>query len=626
MNTIKPPSENNHDSAPKLPLHHQVSKGGFWILALRLAQQLLATGRILILAFFLSPGDFGLLAIALLTLAAMTTFTQLGFRTALVQRKGEVTSYLNTAWTIGLIRAVILSGLLIGSAAWLIPVFDGAARFKENQIKNLEILCTKLQVGSEPSVNYVRNSLSESTRELLKQAESADKIVPQMESILTEDFNRIISDQRLNHEPEFSALLTSDRAGKLARQYTDLSDQERVNRLLLEETFIDEIKMVLIDRRTAALILQILAATFILAALGNIGTIYFQKELEFHRQFAWQIAGTIIDFIVSVALAWRYETVWALVAGRLSREIMQFYFSYRLHPFRPRLCFDKTKILELWHFGKWILTAGILTFILNKSADIFITQMISAIALGYFYMAQKLSRDIITEISTIIYQVTFPAYAKIQDNIERLRQAYLKALRFSVSISLLPVGLIIVLAEDFVRLFMKSSFTPIIPIMQILAILGMVQSLSSTSGPIFPAIGRPKITTKLQIIKFIFLAVLLYPLTKLWGLPGAAWALTGSSIAIQPFLMFVIKKIIHCRYIQLILATTPPLVAMLIMCSVILLTKTAFSQITIPVFLLLVAAGTSTYLIIMYVFYRFFGYRIKNIFQEQIKGVLRKSN
>ena len=38
----------------------------------------------------------------------LTTFTQTGFHLALIQKKKDIQSYLNAAWTIGLIRNVIL--------------------------------------------------------------------------------------------------------------------------------------------------------------------------------------------------------------------------------------------------------------------------------------------------------------------------------------------------------------------------------------------------------------------------------------------------------------------------------------------------------------------------------------
>ena len=67
-------------------------KGGFWVFSLRIIDQLFGLIRIIILARLLSPNDFGLFGIALLALSMLDTFSQTGFRQALIQKKEETKS------------------------------------------------------------------------------------------------------------------------------------------------------------------------------------------------------------------------------------------------------------------------------------------------------------------------------------------------------------------------------------------------------------------------------------------------------------------------------------------------------------------------------------------------------
>ncbi len=107
-------------------LYKSVIKGSFWVFALRISTQLLSMLRLVILARLLAPEDFGLLGIALLLMSILQTFTETGFDAALIQKQGDIERYLNTAWTIN-----VLKGLLIFSILFLIaPV---AAKFKVPQ-------------------------------------------------------------------------------------------------------------------------------------------------------------------------------------------------------------------------------------------------------------------------------------------------------------------------------------------------------------------------------------------------------------------------------------------------------------------------------------------------------------
>ncbi|RTZ96636.1 MAG: lipopolysaccharide biosynthesis protein, partial [Deltaproteobacteria bacterium] len=94
-------SSNNH-------LSGRVIRSGVWVFALRITERLLYFFRLIILARILAPSDFGLFGIALLTMMTLENFSQTGFESALIQKKEAVNQYLDTAWTVGVIRSIFL--------------------------------------------------------------------------------------------------------------------------------------------------------------------------------------------------------------------------------------------------------------------------------------------------------------------------------------------------------------------------------------------------------------------------------------------------------------------------------------------------------------------------------------
>lgn len=71
-------------------LSQRTVRSGFWVFSLRIVQQLFNLARLIILARILAPHDFGLLGIALLTMATLETFSQTGFQAALIQKKEDI--------------------------------------------------------------------------------------------------------------------------------------------------------------------------------------------------------------------------------------------------------------------------------------------------------------------------------------------------------------------------------------------------------------------------------------------------------------------------------------------------------------------------------------------------------
>ena len=99
-------------------------KGGGWVIVSRISQQILSTARLIILARLLAPGDFGLMGIILLTMATINMLTQTGFQEALVQKKKDIESFLNAAWTLGIVRGLLLFALLYFGAPYVASFFN----------------------------------------------------------------------------------------------------------------------------------------------------------------------------------------------------------------------------------------------------------------------------------------------------------------------------------------------------------------------------------------------------------------------------------------------------------------------------------------------------------------------
>lgn len=285
----------------------------------------------------------------------------------------------------------------------------------------------------------------------------------------------------------------------------------------------------------AKTIIQVIGFSVLLQAFTNIGVIYFRKELQFNKQFLYQLSGTLADFIVAISAVLILRSVWALVFGLLAGNVARFIASYLIHPYRPHFSVDLGKAKELFGFGKWVLGSSILIFLITQGDDIFVGKLLGATMLGFYQMAYIISNMPATEITHVISQVTFPAYSKLQDNLPKLRDAYLKTLQLTAFLSFPIAGLLFVLAPDFTKIFLGEKWLPMVPAMQVLCVFGVLRSINATTGSIFQAVGRPAILTKVSFIQLIFLAVIIYPLANTGKLVGVAWAVTFAN-----FLCFIL--------------------------------------------------------------------------------------
>ena len=489
INNLVRPGEN---------LSESVVRGGFWVFSFRVVQQLFNLIRLVILARILAPHDFGLMGIALLTMATLETFSQTGFQQALVQKKEDIKSYLDSAWTVLILRGFILFTILYFIAPYAATFFDA---------------------------------------------------------------------------PE------------------------------------------------ATPIIQVIGLSFLLGAFTNIGVIYFQKELEFNKEFIYQFAGTLADFIVAVSAVLILRNVWALVFGLLAGNAVRCFVSYLIHPYRPHLSRDLGKAKELFGFGKWILGSSILVFLLTQGDAIFVGKLLGATALGFYQLAYRISNMPATEITHVISQITFPAYSKLQDDLPKLREAYLKVLQVTVFLSFPIAGLIFVLAPDFTKIFLGEKWMPMVPVMQVLCIFGVIRMINATTSLIFQGIGKPNINTFGSLFQLVIFVAIIYPLTSEWGILGTSIAVIIPNVL---FMLYIAKKLINVmnyKLVNFIGSLLLPIAGIVTMCTFMLLFH-IWKDGSLLIFLLTAFLGVSVYLIVMYIINKMFNYGLKSNLAQFFKNII----
>lgn len=92
--------------SPRESLTFKVVRGGFWSLFLRITGRVLGVARTFILARLLIPEHFGIVGVATLVMTLMEYLSQTGFHVSLIQKKGDVDEYLDTYWTVSVIRSL----------------------------------------------------------------------------------------------------------------------------------------------------------------------------------------------------------------------------------------------------------------------------------------------------------------------------------------------------------------------------------------------------------------------------------------------------------------------------------------------------------------------------------------
>jgi len=93
-------------------LTSRMVKGSAWVYLASMIRRIITLVKVAVLARLLSPKDFGLFGIVTLAIMTLREFTSTGIEASLVQKEEKTETYLDTAWTVEVIRGLIMAMMI----------------------------------------------------------------------------------------------------------------------------------------------------------------------------------------------------------------------------------------------------------------------------------------------------------------------------------------------------------------------------------------------------------------------------------------------------------------------------------------------------------------------------------
>ncbi|MDP3941910.1 MAG: lipopolysaccharide biosynthesis protein [bacterium] len=279
----------------------------------------------------------------------------------------------------------------------------------------------------------------------------------------------------------------------------------------------------------------------------NPAEIQFQKNLTFHKEFFFRTSIFAIDAGTAICISFFTHSVYSLVWGLLAGSILELLISFIYIKPIPRFSLEKKYLTEIFNKGKWITAYGILNYFSTIGDELVVGRIFGATNLGIYEMAAKISVQPGAEISDVVSRVVFPVYTKIMHDKKRLFLAFSK-ITFIVATCSVLVGItILALAKEIILLAFGNLWLPMLPVLQVLIIYGIINTLAGPSTALFLAVKKQKYITAITFLRFFILAITIYPLTQRYGMVGAAYSAVFSLIFDIPVIAFFTFRIFKAR-------------------------------------------------------------------------------
>ena len=319
-------------------------------------------------------------------------------------------------------------------------------------------------------------------------------------------------------------------------------------------------------------IIRWMSISFLFAGLSSVQSAILQRNMQFKVFAARSLVATAACGVAGIGAALMGLGVWSLVIKEIVFGSTGALMLWSSSDWRPGFRFSPQHFRELFSFGINIIGFNFLNFLSRRSDDLLIGYFLGTVALGYYNVAYRLLLIMIKLLTNVTAQVALPTFSRLQKEPERMRNAFYRVTRYTSLVSFPAFLGMAALAPELIQTVFGDEWLPSVPVMQILALIGLLQSVQYFAGTVLLAMNKP--LWRLRVIFMITVCNIVgFFIAVRWGISAVAASYVICVYLFSPVFLVLIKKLINIDLKKYFLQYIAPLLSSLLMVISILGTK-----------------------------------------------------
>lgn len=248
-------------------------------------------------------------------------------------------------------------------------------------------------------------------------------------------------------------------------------------------------------------ILRVQSVSIVISSLMGVQTAMLTRNLDFKSLAKRAAISSFISGFVGIILAYYGWGVWAIVYQGILNNAINMVAVWYYCNWVPKTGFSKDSFHELFSYGNKLLASGLLNTLYSNLTTLLIGRFFTAKDLGYYSRGTQFATYPVSNINGVLSRVSFPILAKIQDDDEKLIQAYRQYVSISSMLIFFACSLLAALAEPLIRLILTDKWLDSVIYLQIYSFAIMFDHINGFNLNLLQVKGRSDLFLRLEIIK-----------------------------------------------------------------------------------------------------------------------------
>lgn len=265
----------------------------------------------------------------------------------------------------------------------------------------------------------------------------------------------------------------------------------------------------------------------ILQALSITQVTILTKRIDFKTKTKASVVAAVTSGIVGIGMAYQGYGVWSLVGQQLSNKLVYSLCLWALNRWWPNGTFSRESFHYMWGFGWKMMLSGLLNNIWRQLYQVVVGKCYSPSTLGQYTRSKEYANIFSASFTSIIQRVTYPVLAEVQDDKERMINAYRRVIKMSMFVTAVCMISLGAVAEPFIYCLIGPQWHEAATYLPLICLSLSLYPLHAINLNMLQVLGRSDIFLYVEIAKKV---VSIGPLC-LGIFVGIYWMLVGSVIA-----------------------------------------------------------------------------------------------
>jgi PST family polysaccharide transporter len=344
-------------------------------------------------------------------------------------------------------------------------------------------------------------------------------------------------------------------------------------------------------------VLRWLSLGFVIRGLSSTQQALLVRSLRFKQLALRTLVAELASGAVAISLVLTGWGVWSLVGQSLAGGLFGVLTLWSVSSWRPGLGFRWRHFRQLALFGVNIVGFKLLNLLTQRVDMLLVGSFLGTVALGYYSVAGRIFHAITKALTGMMNAVAFPVFSRLQGEPERMRRAFYEATQLT-SLVTLPAFLgLVAIAPDAIPWAFGEQWGPSVPVMRVLAGLGILQSLTHFNGSVLKAVGKPSWRLGIALLQTVCTALAILFAVR-FGITAVAIASVSVAVALYPVGFYAVRRLIGIEPLSYAAQFAGPLFAALLCMAAALGVRHLGDSLAVPVRIALAtAAGAAAYVL-----------------------------